>query len=80
VLFGRQKGISKAGDRQLAALDARRPPSVHVVGLYLLLFPGFLPAVAVDPFQLAIDAACPSAEVANLAANLLLPCSAGVGR
>jgi hypothetical protein len=49
---------------------------VQIIGDLLVFFEGFLPAVAVDADELAVNALGPAAEVVKLAANLLLP-SAG---
>src|SRR5262249_48176385 len=67
-------------DCQSIHLYARRPPGVQVVSLSLVKFKGLLPAVAVDSRQLAVDEAAALAEVVDLAADLLLPGTAGVGR
>ena len=51
---------------------------MQIVGNSLVLFEGFLPAVAVDALQFAIDTLRPLAEVVDAAANLLPPRSARV--
>jgi hypothetical protein len=51
---------------------------VQVIGPGLALLQGLFPAVAFDPFQLAVGAASPPAEVVNLAPDLLLPGAGGV--
>jgi hypothetical protein len=53
---------------------------MEVIGDFLVLGEGVLPAVALDADELAFDARGPSAEVVNLAANLLLPSARRMGR
>jgi len=53
---------------------------MQIVGDGLILLKSFLPAVALNADDLAVNALGPSAEVVNLAANLLLPGTGRVGR
>jgi hypothetical protein len=53
---------------------------VQVIGLGLVLLQGLFPAIVFDPHELAVDPLGPTAEIVDLAADLLLSGTAGVGR
>src|SRR5947209_8516381 len=71
--FGGEAAVAQVGGRQAVRIDARRSAGVRGLGDGLVPFQGFLPAVALDPHQLAVDPLGPLAEVVNLAPDFLPP-------
>src|SRR5262249_19954049 len=80
VLLGGEEVVRQILDGQPAGVRPRRASGVQVVGLRPVQRERILPPVAGDALQLAVHPASPVAEVVDLAADLLHPLPAGVGR